>query len=61
MESVIGVFESLLREDKGSGQIFEVGPNGVRTRDAPEPMDEDTRILMGMLHERGKPLHLPAQ
>ena len=61
MESLLEVFESLLGGDKRSGQIFEVGPHGIRTRDAPEPMDADTGILMGILKERGKPLHLPTQ
>ncbi|RDI82091.1 hypothetical protein Vi05172_g7912 [Venturia inaequalis] len=58
MQSLLDVFESLLGEDGRSGQIFEVGPHGMQTRDAPEPMDADTRVLMGMLKERGKVLHL---
>lgn len=58
MQSLLDVFESLLGEDGRSGQIFEVGPHGMQTRDAPEPMDADTGILMDMLKERGKSLHL---
>lgn len=57
MQSLLDVFESLLGEDGRSGQIFEVGPHGMQTRDAPEPMDADTGVLMGMLKERGKVLH----
>jgi hypothetical protein len=59
MESLLGVFESLLGEDKRSGEIFEVGPKGVQTRDAPEPMDRDTATVLKLIQERGRPLHLP--
>ncbi|TID12883.1 hypothetical protein E2P81_ATG10015 [Venturia nashicola] len=61
MQSLLDIFNSLLGEDARSGQIFEVGPRGVQTRDAPEPMDVDTEILMDMLKERGKVLHSVTQ
>lgn len=61
MQSLLDVFESLLGDDKRSGQIFEVGPHGMQTRDAPEPMDADTGILMEMLKERGETLHSATQ
>lgn len=61
MQSLLDVFESLLGDDGRSGQIFEVGPHGMQTRGAPEPMDADTGILMDMLNERGKILHLATQ
>jgi hypothetical protein len=58
MESLLGVFQSLLGEDQRSGQIFEVGPNGVMVRPAPVPMDQDTEKLLVILEERARPLHL---
>jgi NAD(P)-dependent dehydrogenase (short-subunit alcohol dehydrogenase family) len=61
MRSVIGVFESLLGEDKTSGQIFEVGPNGVQKRPHPEYMDQDTADLMPILEARAATLHQPSQ
>ncbi|QDS74122.1 hypothetical protein FKW77_009883 [Venturia effusa] len=54
MQSILDVFDSLLGEDGRSGQIFEVGPRGVRTRDAPEPMDAESARSMEMLKERTK-------
>lgn len=61
MQSLLDVFESLLGDDERSGQIFEVGPHGMQTRDAPEPMDADTGILMDMLKKRGTMLHPATQ
>jgi len=57
MERVLGVFESLLGSEEKSGQIFEVGPKGVKIREEAEPMDEATRFCAGILTERAAPLH----
>jgi hypothetical protein len=57
MSDLIGVFESLLGSDGRSGLIFECGPNGPSLRDGADYVDEDSKVLCDLLHERARPLH----
>jgi NAD(P)-dependent dehydrogenase (short-subunit alcohol dehydrogenase family) len=56
IENVVAAVESFLGDDKRSGECIEVGPKGTRATNQLEPMDEETRISMEMLHERARPL-----
>lgn len=59
VQGVIDAFESFLDSDV-SGECMEVGPKGGFTAKAPtEYLDEESKRVMDMIHERSLPLQGP--
>ncbi len=57
MQGLIEAFESMLGDNKTSGELFEVGPNGgYQIKKAPEHLDAETTKILGLLYERAHSL-----
>lgn len=64
IEGVVDAFESLLGDSPTSGECLESGPNYAKGQGLVNPkfvdyVDEESRVVFGMLEERGRPLQLP--
>lgn len=59
IKGVIDAFESFLESDI-SGECMEVGPNGgFKAKPPTEYLDEESKRVMDMIHERSAPLQRP--
>lgn len=60
MKGLIDAFETMLGDDKTSGEIFEIPPNGkYNIRKAPEFLDAESEEVCKLLYHRARPLQQP--
>ena len=63
IEGVVDAFERLLGSNDTSGEVFEIGPHwkeqGPVKKDPAEYLDEDSKKILDLIHERSHSLHRP--